>query len=48
MNTTYLFKEETNNGQKKLRIGTRDEFNSVMLSNKEIGGHEKRLSLIHI
>lgn len=42
MKTTYLFKEETANGQKKLRIGTRDEFNSVMLSNKEIGEENRR------
>ena len=42
MNTTYLFKEETTNGQKKLRIGTRDEFKSVMQMNKEIGEENRR------
>ena len=42
MNTTYLFKEETTNGQKKLRIGTRDEFNSVMQMNKELGVKNRR------
>lgn len=42
MNTTYLFKEETTNGQKKLRIGTRDEFKSVMQMNKENGEENRR------
>lgn len=34
MNATYLFKEETPNGQKKLRIGTRAEYEQIQKANK--------------
>lgn len=37
MNATYLFKEETSNGQKKLRIGTRAEYEQIQEANKIVG-----------
>ena len=42
MNTTYLFKEETTNGQKKLRIGTGQEFDSIKLKNRSLPVEERR------
>lgn len=42
MNTTYLFKEETNNGQKKLRIGTGQEFDKIKLQNRSLPVEERR------
>ena len=42
MKTTYLFKEETTNGQKKLRIGTAEEFDSVKLRNRSLPAEERR------
>lgn len=42
MNTTYLFKEETTNGQKKLRIGTAEEFDSIKLQNKSLPVEDRR------
>lgn len=42
MNTTYLFKEETTNGQKKLRIGTGQEFDEIKLQNRSLPVEERR------
>ena len=42
MNATYLFKEETANGQKKLRIGTGQEFDSIKLENRSLPVEERR------
>lgn len=42
MNTTYLFKEETTNGQKKLRIGTGQEFDGIKLKNRSLPVEERR------
>lgn len=36
MKTTYLFKEETTNGQKKLRIGTAQEFAKIAEQNRTL------------
>lgn len=41
MSATYLFKEETVKGQKKLRIGTRSEFKEMMEKNKEVEKENK-------
>ena len=30
MGTTYLFKDKTENGQKKLRVGSRQEFIEIL------------------
>ena len=42
MNTTYLFKEETTNGQKKLRIGTAQEFAKVAEQNRALPIEKRR------
>lgn len=42
MKTTYLFKEETANGQKKLRIGTRKEFERAVQENNESNRDNQR------
>lgn len=42
MNATYLFKEETTNGQKRLRIGTRAEYEEAIRANKSLGVDERR------
>ena len=42
MNTTYLFKEETTNGQKKLRIGTAQEFAKVAEQNRTLPIEKRR------
>ena len=42
MNTTYLFKEETTNGQKKLRIGTRAEYEQIQEANKLVNKECRR------
>ena len=42
MKTTYLFKEETTNGQKKLRIGTAQEFAKIAEQNRTLPIEERR------
>ncbi len=42
MKTAYLFKEETTNGQKKLRIGTAQEFAKIAEQNRTLPIEERR------
>lgn len=46
MKTTYLFKEETTNGQKKLRIGTAQEFAKIAEQNRTLPIEERRYFII--
>lgn len=42
MSATYLFKEETVKGQKKLRVGTRKEFEDAVQKSNESGEEDRR------